>query len=208
MMNIKIRTAKEGDAAVIAKSMIMSSRSGKKIGIFDLIFETSDDATLQHYLERLVSTDTKSYCHYSNFIIAEIHDKVVGLLCGYEPRIATHEIFTKALSEFGLDASYQERMSAYKLCEPTFDKKTWVLDFIYIDPEYKSLEVLKTLVQKNLLTARLKGYRQVQTLLDIGSVETRMDYEKLGFEYLDEKRSDYFAEVFLRPGILRLSMHL
>ncbi len=207
-MNIKIRKAEESDAVFIAESMIVSSRGSKKIGIFDLMFEVADDAALLTNLKSLVTTQTKSYCHYSNFIIAEIDGKIEGLLCGYEPRIATHEILTKALSEFGFDASYQERISAYSLCEPTFDKKTWVLDFIYVIPEDKRLEVLKALVQKNLLTARLKGYRQVQTLLDIGSVETKMDYEKLGFEYLDEKRSDYFMELFLRPGILRLTMHL
>ena len=207
-MNIKLRKAEERDAAFIAESMITSSRTGKKIGIFDLIFETSNKSELVQYLKKLVTTQTKSYCHYTNFLIAEIDGKIEGLLCGYEPRIATHDIFTKALKEFGLDESYQERISAYQLCEPKFDNKTWVLDFIYVLPEHKSWGLLKTLVQKSLLTARLKGYRKVQTLLDIGSVEAKMDYEKLGFEYLDEKRNDYFNEVFLRPGILRLSMRL
>ncbi len=207
-MSIKVRKAQESDAAFIAESIMDSSRGTKKIGIFDLMFDVADDKALLQGLEKLVTTKTKSYCHYSNFIIAEIDGKIEGTLCGYEPRLATQEILTAALAEIGVDESYQERISAYLLCEPKIDNKTWILDFIHVNPEHKSLELLKALVQKSLLTARLKGYRQVQTLLDIGSVETRLDYEKLGFTYLDEIRSDYFAEVFLRPGILRLSMHL
>jgi GNAT superfamily N-acetyltransferase len=208
-MNIKIRKAEESDVAFIAKSMIISSRALKKIGIFDLIFDTSNDEKLEEYLQKLITTQTRCYCHYSNFIIAQVDGKIEGLLCGYEPRLATHhDTLSKALEEIGIDESYRERIRGYLLCEPEFDNKTWVLDFIYIIPEYKSSELLKALIQKSLLTARLKGYRQVQTLLDIGSVETKMDYEKLGFRYLDEKRSEYFNELFLRPGILRLSLHL
>ncbi|MEA2111577.1 MAG: acyl-CoA acyltransferase [Campylobacterota bacterium] len=207
-MSIKVRKAEKSDSAFIAESMIYSSRTSKKIGLFDLMFDTTDNKELLENLQKLVTTETKNYCHFSNFLIAEIDGKIEGTLCGYEPRLATQNILTKSLAEFGFDESYQERISAYRLCEPKIDNKTWVLDLIHVIPEHKSLELLKALVQKSLLTARLKGYRQVQTLLDIGSVETKMDYEKLGFSYLDEIRSDYFAEVFLRPGILRLSMHL
>ncbi|RUM66818.1 MAG: hypothetical protein DSZ03_00565, partial [Sulfurimonas sp.] len=102
-MNIKIRTAQKSDAAAIAKSMIISSRSGKKIGIFDLIFETSDDASLQRFLEQLVTTETKSYCHYSNFIIAQIEEKVVGT---YEEKdIATEKwvFLANGISEYYKD---------------------------------------------------------------------------------------------------------
>lgn len=207
-MDIKIRKATEADSEFLAWAMMESSRAGKQIGLFDLIFQPNDDLHLLERLTLLSKTQTKSYCHFSNFIIAEVDGETAGVLCGYEPRIATHEIFSKALYELGCSEGYEERIDAYLLCKPEIDKKTWVLDFMEEKPEFVSLEILKEMVQKSLLSARLKGYRQVQTMVEIGSVETQMVYEKLGFSVEDEKRADYYREVFGRAGIVRLQMHL
>ena len=133
---------------------------------------------------------------------------MLGTICGYEPRIATHEIFSKALEEIGFDETYHERIAAYLLCEGEVDNKTFVLDFMLIKPEFKSLDVFKELIGKSMLTARLKGYRKVQTSVEIGSVESEMIYKKLGFSVIDEKRSEYYKEQFDRAGIMRLQMIL
>lgn len=207
-MDIKIRKATEADSELLAWAMMESSRAGKRLGLFDLIFSPADDAGLLERLMQLTTTQTKSYCHYSNFIVAEVAGVSAGVLCGYEPRIATHEIFSKALYELGCNEGYEERIAAYLLCEPEIDKKTWVLDFMEEKPEFESLEILKEMIQKSLLTGRLKGYRQVQTMVEIGSVETQMVYEKLGFSVEDEKRADFYREVFGRAGIASLQMHL
>lgn len=207
-MNIKIRKATEGDAPFLAQSMLESSRSGKKKGIFDVIFETSDKKELLALLEKLSVTETKSYCHFSNFLVASVNGVDAGFLCGYEPRIATHEIFAKAMEELGFDTTYQERLSSYFLVEPEFDKKTFLLDFMAVKDEFHEFSVLKELVQKSLLTARLKGYRIVQTMVEIGSVEMMMVYKKLGFSVIDERRSEYYQAEYGRAGIVRLQIHL
>ena len=207
-MGIKIRKATIDDSKLLAWGVLDSWRAGKAIGLFDLIFTPSDDAELLERLRQLSVTQTKSYCHYSNFIIAEIGGEAAGILCGYEPRIATHDIFSKALYELGCNEGYEKRIAAYMLCAPEIDRKTWVLDFMEVKPEFQSLETLKELIQKSLLTARLKGYRKAQTMVEIGSVETRLVYEKLGFVFEDEKRAEYYKEVFGRPGIMRLHLHL
>lgn len=207
-MGSTIRKANESDAAFIAWAMLESSRAGKPVGFFDLIFEPDNDEALLAQLEKLTTTQTKSYCHFSNFLVAEKGGEAIALLCGYEPRIATDEIFGKALEELGFDESYQERIAAYLLCRPTADRQTWMLDFIEVKPGHNSFEVMKELIQKSLLTARLKGYRKVQTMIEIGSVENQMVYKKLGFSLIDEKRSDYYKEVFGRHGIMRLQMTL
>lgn len=207
-MGSTIRKANEGDAGFIAWAMLESSRAGKRIGFFDLIFQTDNDDALLEQLAKLTVTQTKSYCHFSNFLVAEIGGESAALLCGYEPRIATDEIFAKALEELGVDGSYQERIAAYLLCRPDIDRQTWVLDFIEVKPGHNDFEVMKELIQKSLLTARLKGYRKAQTMVEIGSVEIQMVYEKLGFSFVDEKRSEYYKEVFGRAGIMRLQMTL
>lgn len=203
-MNITVRNASESDVPFIAEALLESSRAGKKVGIFDFIFNTSDETKLLEFLRKFTLTTTKSYCHFSNFMIAVVDTVSVGTICGYEPRIATHDIFARALEEVGIDETYHERIAGYLLCEPEIDNKTWVCDFMVIKPEFKSFEILKELVRKSMLTARLKGYRKVQTMVEIGSVETEIIYKKLGFSIIDEKRSEYYEEQFGRAGIIRL----
>jgi len=207
-MNITIRDATQDDDRPIAQAMLESSRAEKGIGIFDLIFQSTDEKVLTDALARLSVTQAKSYCHFSNFLIADVDGVLAGVLCGYEPRIATHDIFTKALEEIGFDQSYQERIASYLVVEPEADKNTWVLDFMAVKDEYHEFDVLKELIRKSLLKARLKGYRKAQTMVEIGSVEAQIVYEKLGFTVIDEKQSDYYKDQFGRPGIMRLQMEL
>ncbi|MFA6144641.1 MAG: acyl-CoA acyltransferase [Sulfurimonas sp.] len=207
-MNVTVRQAKESDAPFIAEALLESSRAEKKVGIFDFIFNTSDTTTLLAFLHKLTLTTTKSYCHFSNFMIAVVDGVNAGTICGYEPRIATHDIFARALEEIGIDESYHERIAGYLLCEPEIDNQTWVCDFMVTKPEFRSLEILKEMVRKSMLTARLKGYRKVQAMVEIGSVESELIYKKLGFKVIDEKRSDYYEEQFGRAGILRLQIIL
>jgi hypothetical protein len=207
-MNIKIRKATEQDSDLIAWGMLKSSQAGKNKGVFHCVFETTDDQKVLELLKKLAVTQTRSFCHYTNFIVAEADGEAAGVLCGYEPRIATHEIFTKALEELGYDESYEERVASYLLVKPEIDKKTWMLDFMAVKEGFNEFSILKEMVQKSLLTARLKGYRKAQTMIEIGSVEAKMTYEKLGFRYVDEKQSDYYKEQFGRAGIMRLQMDL
>ena len=207
-MNVKIRKATEKDAPFLAKSMLDSSRSGKKKGLFDVVFNTSETKTVVERLVKLATTQTKNYCHFSNFLIATVDGVDAGSLCGYEPRIATYEIFTKAMAELDCDGSYEDRLASYRQVEPQFDKKTFLLDFMAVKDEYHEFSVLKELVQKSLLTARLKGYRMVQTMVEIGSVEAILVYKKLGFNEIDERRSALYEAEYGRPGIVRLQIHL
>lgn len=207
-MKVTVRKATEADTVIICKALLESSRAGKRVGLFDFVFQTSDDTQLLDYLKRLTTAQTKCYCHYSNFFIAVAGGANVGAICAYEPRIATHDAFAKALEEIGIDESYHERIAGYLLCEPEVDNQTWVLDFLMLEEEFKSIENYKELVTKSMLPARLKGYRKVQTMVEIGSVETELIYKKLGFTLIDEKRSDYYEEQFSRAGLMRLQMIL
>ncbi|MDP3300756.1 MAG: acyl-CoA acyltransferase [Sulfuricurvum sp.] len=207
-MKVTVRKATEADTVIICKALLESSRAGKRVGLFDFVFQTSSDPQLLDYLKRLTTAPTKCYCHYSNFFIAVVGMQSVGVICAYEPRIATHDAFAKALQEIGIDESYHERIAGYLLCEPEVDNQTWVLDFLMLEEEFKSIENYKELITKSMLPARLKGYRKVQTMIEIGSVETELIYKRLGFTLIDEKRSDYYEEQFSRAGLMRLQMIL
>jgi len=207
-METTVTQATEANAAYIARAVLTSSRAGKAFGLFDVIFEEGDETVLLGRIEALCKTASRSYCHYSHFLIAMQGGKAVGTLCGYEPRLATQEQFSKALSEVGVDEAYKERIATYLLVAPEIDRQTWMLDFMTVEPTVEPLPVFAALLKKSLLTARLKGYRKAQTMVEIGSFEIEMLYEKLGFDVKDEKRSELYERQFHRTGIKRLQMAL
>jgi len=196
---MEIRTAKASDAEFIAWAILESSRAGKKRGLFDLLFEPVDD--IAKALENLVVHEIKTICHYSNFLIAEVDGNLAGALCGYDGYKISWDTMSEALESMGCQGDYKERISGYLLCEPSVEKNTLVLNFMITKEKYRGLGVVKALVKKVLLNARLKGFRRAQTGIEIGSVETQLAYEKMGFTFKEEKTSDFYLEKFGRQGI-------
>jgi len=205
VMSIKIRKAKAEDASFLAKMILQSSRAEKKFGLFDLIFESKSDEDTLKMLEKLTITTSKNYCHYSNFLIANIDGVDVGSLCSYEPRIATQKAFTDSLDEIGCAGSVDAFLEISSICTFESNNRTLFFDFMEELDGYMDVGVLKALMQKTLLTARLKGYRIVQTMVEIGSLEALLYYKKLGFKEIEEKECEYYKEKFGRAGIVLLS---
>ncbi len=207
-MGITIEKASNADVTFIAESILISSRAKKSVGVFDLLFDSNDDKTIIKSLEKLLVTETKSYVHVSNFLLAYEDKKVAGCLCGYESRIVSDEILEKALAEIGCDGSYKKRIEAYTTCAPDLGRRSWVINFIHVQKGFTALSIIKEMVQKSLLNARLKGYRKATALIEIGSAEVELIYKKLGFRFESEQRSDIYLEVFSRLGIMRYSVEL
>ena len=204
-MSIKIRKALIGDAPFLAQMMLQSSRAGKKVGMFDLIFGLKSDRDILDNLESLTQTSAKNHCHFSNFLIAEIDGQCVGSLCSYEPRIATRETFLQALKEIDCDENIDEFLEIQNVCDFNLNTRTLVFDFMEELEGFIDVGVLKALMQKSLLSARLKGYRIAQTMVEIGSLETMMVYKKLGFKEVREKECELYKEKFGRPGLVLLA---
>ncbi|MEA2091357.1 MAG: acyl-CoA acyltransferase [Campylobacterota bacterium] len=204
-MSIKIRKALSDDAPFLAQMILQSSRAEKKVGLFDLIFGSkSDEETLQN-LEKLTSATAKSYCHFSNFLIAEIDGTNVGSLCSYEPRISTREAFLEALKEIGCEDCSKDFIEISDACDFKLNKRTLVFDFMEELEGHMDVGILKSLMQKSLLTARLKGYRIAQTMVEIGSLETLLYYKKLGFKEVKIQECELYKEKFGRAGLVLLA---
>jgi len=204
-MSIKIRNANGDDAPFLAQMILQSSRAGKKDGMFDLVFETNDDKILLEKLEKLTQTEAKNYCHFKNFLIAELDGQSVGTLCAYEPRIATKDEFVAALREVGCGESVEEILEPFYSCEFELNKRTLMFDFMEELEGFIDVGVLKALMQKSLLTARLKGYRIAQTIIEIGSLESELFYKKLGFHKVDQIECELYKEKFGRLGLMLLA---
>jgi hypothetical protein len=205
-MSINIRKAKESDAPFLAKMILQSSRAEKKIGFFDLILGSKSEKDVLNNLQKLVVTNTKNYCHFSNFLIADIDGKDVGSLCSYEPRISTKESFVESLKEIGCEDGADIFLEILDVCDFELNKRTLVFDFMEEVEGHMDVGILKALVQKSLLTARLKGYRIVQTMVEIGSLETLLYYKKLGFKEVRQKECELYKEKFSRAGFVLLSL--
>ena len=204
-MSIKIRNANDQDAPFLAKMILQSSRAGKKDGMFDIAFEMHDDKKILQKLELLTKTKAKNYCHYKNFLVAEVDGKSVGTICNYEPRIATKEQFILALEEVGCTNKASERLEVFYSCEFNLNKRTLMFDFMEEEAGFIDVGVLKALMQKSLLTARLKGYRIAQTIIEIGSLESELFYKKLGFHVVEQKECELYQETFGRLGLMLLA---
>ena len=204
-MSIKIRKAVESDSPFLAQMILQSSRAAKKEGIFDLIYQTDDKGVLS-YLEKLTKTTAKNHCHYNNFLIAELDGKSVGTLCSYEPRISTKEAFIDALKESGAPDNVSEVLEVIYTCDFDLNTRTLMFDFMEEVDGLLDLGILKALMQKSLLTARLKGYRIAQTIIEIGSLESKLLYKKLGFKEVREKECELYREKFGRTGLSLLAI--
>ena len=205
-MSIKIRKAVASDAQFLAQMILQSSRAGKKDGLFDLIFQTNDNKVILKGLENLVQTNTKAHCTINNFLIAELDGKSVGSLCSFEPRISTQQAFVDALKEIGCQNDLTEALEVMGCCDFDLNNRTLMFDFMEEVEGFIDVGILKTLMQKSLLTARLKGYRIGQALVEIGSLETILFYKKLGFKQVSEKECDLYKEKFGRAGQVLLEL--
>ncbi len=205
-MSITIRKATNQDASFLAQMILQSSRADKIESIFDLIFKTNEDTIVLKKLEALTTANAKSHCHFSNFLIAEVDGKCVGSLCSYEPRIATKQTFIDALMEAGCDSDVRETLEVLYSCDFELNNRTLMFDFMEEVEGFIDVGILKALMQKSLLNARLKGYRIAQSIVEIGSLETILSYKKLGFKEAQTLESELYREKFGRVGLMLLSI--
>ncbi len=201
-MAITVKQATAEDAPFLAKMILKSSRAAKKDGVFDLLFQTKEESKILDAIAALTQTESKSHCHYKNFLIAQIDGQDVATLCSYEPRISNQETFVKALDEIGCCENVNEILEPFYSCSFDILKNTLMFDFMEELDDFVDVGALKALMQKSLLTARLKGYRRAQTIIEIGSLENEMFYKKLGFQHVETQECSEYREIFGRNGMM------
>lgn len=205
-MGITVKQATQEDAPFLARMILKSSRAGKKVGLFDFLFDLASEDEILQKLEMLAQTESKSHCHYKNFLIAQLDGENAGTLCSYEPRISNQETFLKAIKEIECCETADNILEAFYNCNFNVPKSTLMFDFMEELPGLVDVGILKALMQKSLLTARLKGYRRAQTIIEIGSLESEMLYKKLGFRVVQQKECEEYRETFGRSGIMLLEI--
>jgi hypothetical protein len=206
-MSIIVRKATLEDTVFIAQMLLKSTRADKQIGVFDLIFDKVDDLEILKILEALVKTTTKHKYHYTNFLIAQIDNQKVGTLCTYESRIATNDSFIKSLQEIGItNSNVQTTLKIFDECSFNLGSRVLMFDCMEELEDFIDIGVLKALMQKSLLNARLKGYAVAQTIVESGSFDRLLYYKKLNFKEIRSLECELYKEYFGRLGLTLLSI--
>jgi len=210
-MDITIREGRPGDADFIAWVMQEAGRSHLQRGIWDLALPGPDDKRLG-YISQLVKTEDRTFCHYKNFLVAEVDAAPGAALTAYIPDNEVREISIKALNnilsgdgwtEEQIDTMMQS-FGPLQTCTPEAPDNTWIIDFVATRKELRGCGLLGTLLDAILEKGRNLGYETSQVAIFIGNTSAHRAYEKAGFKIIDEKRHPDFEAALGCPGIALL----
>jgi ribosomal protein S18 acetylase RimI-like enzyme len=210
-MKPTIRSATPNDAALIAWVEQTAARSGKPLGMWDLMFPGADAPRLS-LIEQIVRSPHDSFAHYSGFLVAEVDGAAVGALSGYAPAQKTLEHFRRALrsvlSDNGWSDAHQKlvrtRIGPSLTCVSDTPEDCWIIEWVALQPEARGKGVAAALLAAAFERGRAAGFSKAQLSVVIGNTPAIRSYERAGFRSVDEKRHADFEAVFEAPGVARM----
>ena len=215
-MNIKIRKCRPGDAAFLARSILLAGRAHVSKGIWEVVLNITEEECLR-FLEHIVVTEIPHLFHYSCYFLAETTDNTpVGSLGGYDPKKSGYLALQQALPEVykKIDLpgnTFQEandRASKILACLPKEIDNAWVIDSVATMPEYRGRGIAEHLLLAIMDEGRKHGYSLAQINMYSGNIPAQRLYKKLGFKIIAETQDKYFEEEICSSGMVSLSRKL
>lgn len=210
MMNIEIRAGRREDASFLAWVILTAGRAHVQRGIWEVVLGGSEEENLA-FLQELIVTKTPHHLRYPCFFIAEVDDRPVAGLGGYDPRILGYPALRKAVVEVskkmglsGADQAAMKRSERVLCCIPDEVEGAWVIDSVATLPEFRRRGMVDKLLEEMLEKGRKQGFQRAQINMYIGNTPAQKAYEKHRFRVLDEKRHPAFEEEIGSPGMIRL----
>jgi ribosomal protein S18 acetylase RimI-like enzyme len=208
---MRLREAREGDAAFLAWVMLTASRSHVERGIWEFINDQGE-AQLLPFLERLALSDAVHWCHYSRFLVAEEGGRSAAALCGFDPSThgqhAMQPVVARLMKESGIQAheipDIVKRVSLVETVTPDYADGAWVVENVAADPDFRRRGLVDALLSAMLERGRALGFQRAQIAVFIGNEPARQAYLKAGFQRHDEKRNPEFEAALGFPGMERL----
>lgn len=209
-MTISIRPARPEDAKLLAWCMLMSGRSHMEIGIWDLILSQPEEKCLE-FLELLALQGPRHMCYYTEFLVAEVDEKPVAALEGFNPVSNGEETVAEPMmavvEKMGLTeedmAPGQQSLAAFYTCHPENAEGAWIIEQVATLPEFRRTGVISKLIDAVLEKGRKQGFSLAQVSFYIGNTPAEQAYKKASFRYVDEKRHPDFEAAIGCPGIIR-----
>lgn len=210
-MRSTIRPAIPGDAHEVAQLMYIAGKSHVEKSIYDLMWTESMEVRLNK-LQELFTADTRSWYHYSYYLVSEVGGGAAGSLCGFNDLEAGGPQLSQAFIEIGTDRSegkaMYERMRPFHRVNPRHYEDSWVIEHVGVFPQYRGRGVISALLQEILERGRGLGYERAELNMLIGNEPAQGAYEKAGFTIVEENTDPEFEEIFGSPGMVRMLMEL
>jgi ribosomal protein S18 acetylase RimI-like enzyme len=213
---MRIRQATPGDAAFLAKNILIAGRAHVKKGIWEVVLGGTEEEC-KAFLHHISITKVPHLFHYSCYLIAEI-DGIgpIGGLGGYDPRVFGYRALQQAIPEVYKKLNLpeqafknsQERASRILACLPEEIEGAWVIDSVAVLPGNRGQGAGKRLLIEILAKGKSQGHLVAQVSMYIGNEPALNLYRTLGFEVIEEKRDKYFEDTIGSPGMLSLVIDL
>ncbi len=204
-----VRSAQPGDAPFLAWAILAATRSHLPGGWFDIVLGTSTPETLR-FLEQLLVTPTRSWWHWSRFLVAELQGRPVGALSAFrasEGYPLSGAAMAEASAKFGWSQETQAQMWARGgylfTCGFEDDEDPWVLENIATVPSERGRGVTAALIERALEEGRRHGAPLAQITFFIGNDSAARAYTRAGFTLLDTRRHADFEKASGAPGLQR-----
>ena len=215
LMKLTIRPARKEDACFLARMILMAGRAHVKKGIWEVILKGTEEGCVA-FLQILAISRTPHLFHYSCYFVAEIDNKPVASLGGYDPQVmgyhALRQAIPEALKKLGLldeaGNAADGRSKRILSCLPKDLTGSWFIDSVATLPEFRRKGIAGKLLEAMLKEGRRRGFARAQINLYIGNVPAQKAYAKHGFTVLEEKQDQYFEEEIGSPGMLSMVKEL
>jgi ribosomal protein S18 acetylase RimI-like enzyme len=207
MSKVVIREARQEDARFIGWVLLAATRSHMPRGWFDIALGL-DEAGRLAFTTQLARAVTRSWWHYSNFLVAETNGVPAAALSafragdGYPPsQAAMNEVAVQqGWSETEIGAMWGR--SAYLFtCTIAAGDDVWAIENVATTETHRGLGIASALIDRALETGRARGFKESQITMFIGNVGARRAYERAGFGVVDERRSAEFERACGVPGL-------
>jgi len=205
--NGRIRGAKVEDAAALSYLSYEAGRGQVERSAYDLMIPGPPGPTAERlsFMERVLTTDTASWFHYSRFTVWEEAGRAVAALCSYaKAGTRTLPLFA-ALGEAGWSdddiESMGDRMQPFLSALPGFTRDAWIIENVGCMDGFRRRGFAHALLAEAVRRGADAGYRHVQVNVFIGNEPATKAYERIGFHVEAEKRHPAFEQFFGCPGM-------
>mgnify|MGYP003290955414 CR=1 FL=1 len=171
-----IRKAKQEEAAQIAELFLLAWPVDE--------IASSSGITAEQLRESVTgfSESRDTIYSYENTYVAEIDNKIVGAICGYDG--ADYLKLKQPIVEMlGNDSAFAELKET--------EAGEYYLDSVGVLPEYRGRGIASRLFEAQCERAASLGHKVAGLIVDVDKPQAEALYARLGFVYLDDK--DFFG---------------
>jgi ribosomal protein S18 acetylase RimI-like enzyme len=210
-VGILVRPARASDAALLAETALMASRSHVNRGAWDLCFQ-GDDAERLSYLRAFAVGAPASFFHWSVGLVGEA-DGVPGAALSaatpaavgsFDPTPTMVAVLTGRGWTAGDLAAMDHRLAPFLTC--TFDPAPGALliENVGTRAPLRRRGLVHALLERALAEGRAAGCQRAQLSILAGNTAAQRAYEAVGFRVVAERHSPAFAATI--PGCPGLAL--